>query len=335
VIGVEVTRTEAVESALGTASGEQGYRHLFHNMMHGLAYCRMLFEAGRPCDFICLSANAAFEAQTGSKGVAGKRAREILGGIRESNPELLDICARVARGGPPESFETYVAALDTWFAVSVYSPEPEHFVALFEVITERKRHEAELERLAHYDPITDLPNRLFAYAHAEHALARARRRGGGIAILFLDLDGFKKIDDSHGHRVGERLLREAGRRLRERTRAEDILARVGGDELVVVMEDLSNGDDAAALAGSLNDVLRRPFAIEGREIVLTASIGIALYPGDGEDTHLLFEHADAAHVRAKQEGGDRYVFYTQGFGFQEIRRSSYAVEWAIGQHGPD
>jgi len=117
---------------------EEHYRSLFENMLNGYAYCRMLFEEGEPKDFIYLNVNSAFETLTGLKNVIGKMVTEVVPGIRESDPELFEIYARVARTGVPERFETYVEALGMWFSISVYSPRKEHFVAVFDVITERK-----------------------------------------------------------------------------------------------------------------------------------------------------------------------------------------------------
>ena len=117
---------------------EEHYRSLFENMLNGYAYCRMLFEEGEPKDFIYLNVNSAFETLTGLKNVIGKMVTEVIPGIRESDPELFEIYARVARTGVPERFETYVEALGMWFSISVYSPRKEHFVAVFDVITERK-----------------------------------------------------------------------------------------------------------------------------------------------------------------------------------------------------
>ena len=125
---------------------EEHYRSLFDNMLTGLAYCRMLFENGRPRDFLYLSVNRAFGALTGLTDVAGKWVSEVIPGIRESNPELFEIYGRVASTGMPETFETYVAPLGIWFSLSVYRPEPDHFVAVFDNITARKRAEEEKHR---------------------------------------------------------------------------------------------------------------------------------------------------------------------------------------------
>jgi PAS domain S-box-containing protein len=123
---------------------EKLYRSLFENLLNGFAYCRMLFEDGKPLDFVYLAVNAAFERHTGLKNVVGKKVTEVIPGIRESDPRLFEMYGRVAKTGQPERFETFIQALQMWFSISVYSPAPEHFVAVFDMITERKNAEMAL-----------------------------------------------------------------------------------------------------------------------------------------------------------------------------------------------
>jgi PAS domain S-box-containing protein len=139
----DITTSKQMESAL--QESENLYRSLFENILNGFAYCQMLFEQNEPQDFIYLKVNSAFETLTGLKDVVGKRVSEVIPGIQESDPELLEICGRVALTGKPERFEKYVEALKMWFSISVYSPGKAYFVALFDVITERKRVEEELK----------------------------------------------------------------------------------------------------------------------------------------------------------------------------------------------
>ncbi|MBI5330234.1 MAG: PAS domain S-box protein [Betaproteobacteria bacterium] len=140
----DIQARKQVEGALRTS--ERSYRTLFDSMMNGFAHCRMLYEDGVASDFIYLAVNPAFTELTGLRDVTGRRVSEVIPGLRASNPEMIEIYGRVARGGGPERFEAFVEALGMWFSVAVHSPQPDHFVAVFDVITERKRAETELQR---------------------------------------------------------------------------------------------------------------------------------------------------------------------------------------------
>ena len=144
----DITERKMAETLL--RESEKTYRSLFDNLLNGFAYCRMLFEDGHPSDFIYLGVNKAFEKQTGLRDVVGKRASVAIPGIREADPQLFERYGRVAMGGGPEQFEMYMGSLKAWYSISVYSPKPEHFVAVFDVITERKRAEEELRAASLY-----------------------------------------------------------------------------------------------------------------------------------------------------------------------------------------
>jgi diguanylate cyclase (GGDEF)-like protein len=173
----------------------------------------------------------------------------------------------------------------------------------------RKRAEARLQHLAHHDLLTGLPNRILLGDRLNHALNAARRDGTHVAVMLLDLDDFKQINDAFGHAAGDRLLEAAAARLRTVPRSADTLARFGGDEFVVVLAGVGTRNEAEALAKRLIDVLCSAFQIAGREVLTGASIGIALFPQDGTTAQDLLRNADLAQYRAKTAGGQSYRFY--------------------------
>jgi diguanylate cyclase (GGDEF)-like protein/PAS domain S-box-containing protein len=176
-------------------------------------------------------------------------------------------------------------------------------------VTERRQQEETVRFLAHHDTLTGLPNRRLLDDRLKQALYRAQRREGRVAVLLIDLDDFKQVNDSAGHRAGDAVLREVALRLGGCMRKADTLARHGGDEFVVVMGDLPGESDCQAVAEKVHRALAPEFRIDGKAFALGASIGIALYPGDAADSDALLRNADAAMYRAKQLGRNHYRFY--------------------------
>ena len=173
-------------------------------------------------------------------------------------------------------------------------------------ITERKRAEEQVKSLAYHDALTGLPNRRLFQDRLSVAVAQAHRNSQRLAVLFLDLDRFKPVNDALGHAVGDRLIQDVAERLRTCLREGDTVARLGGDEFTLLLPGVAQVVDAARVAEKVLDSLRVPFLIEGREVFATASIGISLYPEDGRDADTLVKNADAAMYRAKQQGRDNY-----------------------------
>ncbi len=188
-------------------------------------------------------------------------------------------------------------------------------------ITERKRTEEQIRHLAFYDSLTSLPNRMLFKEQLNQALQSARREERYVSILFLDLDNFKRVNDTLGHTIGDLLLQDVGARLAQCIRAEDSLARspsaqpnltvarLGGDEFTVLLGRIANTQDAAKVAQRILDSLAEPIDVDGHELFVSASIGIAVYPFDGEETETLIKNADAAMYHAKSNGRSRYHFY--------------------------
>lgn len=194
----------------------------------------------------------------------------------------------------------------------IFEGRPARF-SLVQDITERQQLYERLVYQAHHDTLTGLPNRLLLKDRMEQMLAAAERLGQQSAVLCMDLDRFKQINDTYGHHVGDICLKRVATALRDRLRMTDTMARSGGEEFIVLLGQLKSSADAAHVADILLDSFRQPFVIDGHTITLTASIGIAMYPTDATAAQVLWRLADSAMYQAKRNGGDRYVFVEQEF----------------------
>jgi diguanylate cyclase (GGDEF)-like protein len=201
-------------------------------------------------------------------------------------------------------------------------------------VTERHRTEERIRRLAYFDAQTALPNRVLFQERVQQAIADARRSRRLVALLFMDLDHFKQVNDSLGHGAGDLLLGEVASRLTRAVRdtdpltrgatdpAESVLARHGGDEFIVCLSGIASAADAARVAGRILAALEAPIRLNGPEVFTTASIGISLYPQDGDDPETLLKHADAAMYQAKASGRNNYHFYDPSMSFRAFQRLS-------------
>lgn len=186
-----------------------------------------------------------------------------------------------------------------------------NYVAVFSDITNIKRSQSQLDHMAHHDPLTDLPNRTLFDDRLSQAINRARRHDSSIAILFIDLDRFKNVNDTLGHPVGDVLLQDVAKRLLGLLREQDTVARLGGDEFIILIEDMDKPDVAEAVASKVIDAIAHPFTFKSQELYIGASIGISIFPDDGDNAETLIKYADAAMYRAKEQGRNTYQFYTQ------------------------
>ncbi len=185
-----------------------------------------------------------------------------------------------------------------------------HHISVMTDISSLKETQTRLDFLAHHDALTELPNRLLLSDRLHHDIERAQRDGQIIALLFIDLDHFKNINDSLGHQIGDLLLIEAARRLRSLVRQVDTVARLGGDEFVVLMEGNATHTAAVSLADKIVAAFKQPFAVNGIDLYVGCSIGVTLYPEDGTDAVTLLKNADTAMYRAKDAGRDGHVRYS-------------------------
>ncbi|MCG5502003.1 putative bifunctional diguanylate cyclase/phosphodiesterase, partial [Ectothiorhodospira lacustris] len=219
-----------------------------------------------------------------------------------------------------------------YFETRIVIIDDQETLCLVRDITARKEADSEIYRLAYFDSLTGLANRRHLVERLEGEIRRAGNSHCQLGVLFLDLDGFKHINDTLGHATGDMLLQHASQRLRLGVRPTDTvsrpafesrginLARLGGDEFTVIIPDMAHPEDALMVAHRIQELLRRPFFLAGREMVLTASIGIAVYPDDGKDADTLIKHADTAMYHAKSLGRNNTQFYSPSLTHQAMRR---------------
>ncbi|MCB1772292.1 MAG: EAL domain-containing protein [Gammaproteobacteria bacterium] len=203
---------------------------------------------------------------------------------------------------------------------------PSQFVSVTRDITEQRRSEQRIHRLAYFDNLTGLPNRELFFDRFEHAIAHAQRHGTEVALLFLDLDRFKNVNDTLGHPVGDRLLQAVASRLQHLVRGEDTIARLGGDEFTILLEAIASRDAVAGVARKVVESLAQPFELDDHLLHIGTSVGISRYPDDGDDVTNLVKFADAAMYQAKAAGRNSYQFYA------ESMSSKYSERVAMEAH---
>ncbi|WP_404380815.1 PAS domain S-box protein [Caenispirillum salinarum] len=281
---------------------------VFETTAEGIAVCD---RAGS-----ITTANPAFRAivRRRAENVAGNDLGTVLGCAAD---EVAAMLGALDDGGHWETERWSTRADGTQYAARIACsavPEAEgpvrQFVAVINDITERKRAEERIRYQASYDALTGLPNRALFLDRLEHAVAAARRQKHTLGLMFIDLDGFKAVNDTLGHEAGDQLLKGAGQRLRTCVRESDTVARLGGDEFTVIMEGVEGCKGAAVVAQRVIDTLEVPFDLDGRAGRVSASIGIALLPEDAADSEELLRNADTAMYAAKSQGKANYQFFT-------------------------
>ncbi|MEO5696487.1 MAG: EAL domain-containing protein, partial [Burkholderiaceae bacterium] len=271
--------------------------------------------------------------------LVGKTVHQIL------PPAAAQVCMAAIRtalergSASGAQFELPMGSGSTWFELSVSrksvaAGDKPRFIVLSREITERKVAEARIARLAYFDSLTGLPNRYSFLDRVNKEIARAGIAGERLAVLFMDLDGFKNINDTMGHASGDLLLQWAAARIRDGLRPSDVLsrpmaldhrsdefelARLGGDEFTALILGIEHPDDAAVVARRIGAMMRTPFVLEGRHVTVTTSVGIAIYPDDGSDGATLLKHADTAMYHAKQAGRDNAQAYRPAFTSELLR----------------
>ncbi len=290
---------------------------LFGRALEASVNAIMIVDAVRP-ELPISFVNPAFSAITGydAEEVLGRNPGFLQGDDREQ-PELENIrrALRERRNGQAVLRNYRKDGSMFWCELFVSPVWDEagavtHFIGVARDITRRKSYEAELERLANFDTLTGLPNRSLLHDRLEQAIVHAHRDAKILAVAVLDIDGFKSVNDSLGHHIGDLMLHEVACRLSECAREGDTVARLGGDEFIIVMPELSKEEDAVVVAEKLLKVFSSPVRCGEHELFITASIGIAMYPRDGEDADSMLKHGDLALYRAKEKGRNGYQFYS-------------------------
>lgn len=276
-----------------------------------------------------LAVNPAFSALTGYRPdqIIGQRAAILASGVHNKDFYRMMWESLLAHGywaGEIRNRRRDGSLYDQWLSISMVdgdSGEPRRFVGLLSDITERKREEERMRRLAHFDSLTSLPNRVLFNDRLQRSMARADRHQQKLAILYLDLDDFKRINDTLGHAAGDEVLRQTASRMLEALRITDTVSRRGGDEFVLIVEQADTTVNVAAVCNKLLESISISMAIQGQTLKLGASIGVAIYPDDAEDPDALLASADTAllEVKANGKGGFRF-FNPAGAPWSNLRQ---------------
>ena len=321
VIGVATDVTEQRRARQAALASEQRYRTLFERNLAGVFRSTL--------DGRLLDCNHAFARIFGYES----REEALAHPATDFYQTLEDRTALIHRLKENSALTNYEASLRRADGTIVWVlengnlvPGPDGELSIIEGtvidITERKLAEEQVKRLAFHDALTGLPNRLLFHDRLSMAIAQAARLPQRLAVLFLDLDRFKVINDSLGHSTGDELLRGVAERLRGCVREGDTVARLGGDEFTVLIAGLAADEDALKVAHKILETVRLPFRLDERELFVTTSVGIALYPADGLDAETLVRNADTAMYRAKDQGRDHCQLYTPAMNSRALERLS-------------
>jgi diguanylate cyclase (GGDEF)-like protein/PAS domain S-box-containing protein len=316
-IGHDITGRKQAEEAL--RSSEERYRRIVDTASEGI----WMVDAEGVTSFV----NARMADILGYEMV-DMVSRTMDDFLFEEDKEAYREWDKAIRQGNQKSDERRFRRRDgevLWALVSAsptFGSEQEFMgtINLITDITERKQQQEQLLYQAHYDPLTGLPNRFLAMDRLEQNIRVAARSGTSTALLFLDLDDFKKVNDALGHEVGDQALKLAATRLKQAVRNADTVARLGGDEFIILIHDIPNKEAVCPVAEKIMQAFQQVFLVMGREVMLTASLGISIYPDDGNDPLVLLRNADTAMYHSKAMGRNAYQYFTESMNLDVARR---------------
>jgi diguanylate cyclase (GGDEF)-like protein/PAS domain S-box-containing protein len=328
ILGVLLDVTRQAQSEEALRQSEERYRTLFELMDQGFCLVEVLFDIdGAPYDYRFLEVNREFADQTGIVGGIGKTARELLPTVES---HWIESYGQVALTGNSVRFERESQAMGRWFdvyATRAGGADSRNVAILFTDITERKRTEQEirefnvkLERQANYDALTGLPNRRLFRDRLDQEIRHAHFENRRIALLFLDLDRFKEVNDFLGHDMGDLLLEKVAQRLQRCVRPTDTVARLGGDEFTVILTDPDDVCHVSEVAQQMLDALGRPVEVGHERVSTACSIGITVYPTDATLPEDLIRNADQAMYRSKASGRNCLTFFSPSMQITAMQR---------------
>jgi len=306
--------TEKILARKNQLESDARFKSLFEAMSEGMAFHRIIYDdQGKAKDYLILDVNPAFAAQTGLQKsmVVGKLASQAY---QMEEPPRMNVYAEVAHTNHPTKFEKYFAPLDKHFQISVFSPSKDHFATVFHDITEHKRNAETIYDMAFFDPLTHLPNLKLLIERLQQSLLSSVNQPRFCAILLINLDDFKSLNDSKGRDVGDLLLIEITDHLRSSVHTTDTIARIGGDEFVVLLDTLDLDADAAEtqsrmVAERILAKINLPLDLRGHAYHSSASIGITTFNSQKLTPQELLKHADVAMHQAKRSGRNTISFF--------------------------
>ena len=315
---IDISERKEAEKKL--RESEERYRTLYSTMQEGVAQYRMIYNAdGVPIDYEIIDINPAYE------NIVGLKRHQAIGCMASTiypkeNGKVagLEAFDQVVSSGVAANFEFQFKGMT--LNVSAAKLSKNHFATIFEDITQRKADEKHIEMLAFYDSLTGLPNRVLMHDRLSQMTACAKRNDRKIGVFFLDIDHFKRINDTFGHDTGDQMLIVVAKRLRGVLRDCDTVCRIGGDEFVILVDNILTRNNASLLACKILEAMTPSIVLKGKEVYSSTSIGIGIFPEDGADTDSLLKNADTAMYQAKESGRNTYRFYSSEMNSEALQQ---------------